>query len=80
MKQIEARNNLGAYTEALIADILDKREEMIINTAMTALRGGRSIDPMMAVQLWISLSEARLLRASLIGRTVQENVLHSQKG
>lgn len=66
------RNLLGEYAEALIADVLDKREAAIINTVLAKLNGGHPIEPQFAIQKWIELCEARKLRATLINRTRQE--------
>ncbi len=66
-------NVLGAHTEALIADVLDKREEGIINSVWSILQSGKTLDPQFAIQQWIALAEARTLRRRLVARTTQEN-------
>jgi len=66
------RNLLGAHAEALIADVLDKCEEAIINGVWAQVRSGKVLEPQFAIQQWIALAEARTLRATLINRAKQE--------
>ena len=67
------RNLLGEHTEALLADVLDKREEALINTVIAKLVGGHTLEPQFAIQAWVSLYEQRALRRTLIQRTKTEN-------
>lgn len=64
------RPQLGAYAEALIADVLEKREEAIINAARLKLP---ALDPQLALTFWVQLDEVRKLRSTLIKRTETEN-------
>ncbi len=64
------RPQLGAHAEALIADVLDRREEAIISSVRAKLP---SLDPQLALAAWIQLDEARKLRKTLIARTELEN-------
>lgn len=64
------RPQLGAYAEALIADVMDKREEGIINSARSKLP---ALDPQLALTFWVQLDEARKLRSLLIKRAETEN-------
>lgn len=63
------RPQLGAHAEALIADVLDKREDAIINAVRAKLP---NLDPQLALAAWIQLDEARKLRKSLISRAELE--------
>lgn len=63
------RPQLGAHAEALIADVLDKREDAIINSVRAKLP---NLDPQLALAAWIQLDEARKLRKSLISRAELE--------
>lgn len=67
------RNLLGAHTEALIADVLDTREEGIIKVMTAKLQSGEVLEPQFAIQQWIAIAEARMLRTRLVQRTNQEN-------
>lgn len=67
------RNALGQHAEALIADVLDKREEAIITSVQGALAAGK-LTADLALQKWIELVEARKLRSALIRRSQLENV------
>jgi len=64
------RPQLGAYAEALIADIMDEREEAIINAVRAKLP---NVDPQAALVAWVQLDEARKLRNTLIKRAETEN-------
>jgi hypothetical protein len=64
------RPQLGAHAEALIADVLDNREEAIINGVRAKLP---NLDPQLALVAWVQLDEARKLRKSLITRAELEN-------
>lgn len=66
------RNALGQHAEALIADVLDKREQAIIASVMASLTEGK-LDPQSAMQKWIELIEARRLRQALLRRSRIEN-------
>lgn len=72
------RNTLGAHAEALIADVLDKREQAIINSVWGKVRSGETLDPQFAIQQWLALAEARTLRATLLSRSRQETARVSQ--
>lgn len=63
------RPQLGTYAEALIADVLEKREEAIINAARLKLP---ALDPQLALTFWVQLDEARKLRSLLIKRAETE--------
>ena len=60
------RPQLGAHAEALIADVLDRREQAIIAGVISQLP---KLDPQAALAAWITLAEARKLRNSLIKRS-----------
>lgn len=65
------RNQLGAHAEALIADVLDKREQALIASVLAQLATG-VLEPQLAVQKWIELAEGRRLRQTLIRRSKVE--------
>lgn len=66
-------NALGEHVERLIADVLDKRENAIINTVSHILASGKPLEPQVAIQKWIELFEARKLRSTLVQRSKLEN-------
>lgn len=66
------RPQLGEHAEALIADVLDRREQTIINGVIAKLASG-TLDPQLAVQSWMAVAEMRSLRRSLINRAALEN-------
>lgn len=72
------RPQLGAHAEALIADVLDKREDTIINSVVSKLAGGHVLEPQFAISQWIALAEARKLRNSLIKRSEIESARLAQ--
>jgi hypothetical protein len=74
---VELRPQLGAHAEALIADVLDKREEAIILGVITKLSSG-PLDPQLALQAWIAIAEARSVRRQLIKRAELENARHAK--
>lgn len=63
------RNLLGQHSAELIADALKAREETIIKTTCGQLAAGGILDPQQAVQAWISVAEARKLKAALLQRS-----------
>ena len=65
------RNTLGGHTEALIADVLDAREQSVIKATLVKLGSG-TLDPTYAVQQWIVIAEGRKLRSSLLKRSQVE--------
>lgn len=67
------RPQLGEHAERLIADVLDKREEAIINGIRMKLP---TVTPQDALTAWVQLDEARKLRASLIKRADIEKARH----
>ncbi|HEX5419254.1 MAG TPA: hypothetical protein VFY39_04575 [Gammaproteobacteria bacterium] len=67
------RNQLGEHAEALIADVLDKREKAVVNAVLARLNSGEALDPQFAVQQWLALAEQRRLRTALINRSRVEN-------
>ena len=66
------RNTLGAYTEALIADVLTAREESLVKATIATMATG-TLEPAYAVQQWVAISEVRKLRATLLNRSKVEN-------
>ena len=66
------RNTLGAYTEALIADVLTAREESLVKATIATMVTG-TLEPAYAVQQWVAISEVRKLRATLLNRSKIEN-------
>lgn len=66
------RNTLGAYTEALIADVLTAREESLVKATIATMAVGM-LDPAYAVQQWVAIAEVRKLRATLLNRSKVEN-------
>lgn len=70
------RPQLGAHAEALIADVLDKRENAIINGVLSKLP---NVEPQDALAAWIALSESRKLRHTLIKRALVENARQPQQ-
>lgn len=67
------RNTLGEHAEALLSDVLDKREQAIINSVWSLVRSGKTLDPQFALQQWLALSELRTLRSTLVNRSKLEN-------
>jgi hypothetical protein len=66
-------NLLGSRAEEMIGDVLNKREESIINSVCASLISGKTLDAQFAIQQWLAIAEARTLRRSLVNRTKQEN-------
>lgn len=69
------RPQLGAHAEALIADVLDKRESAIINGVLSKLP---NVEPQDALAAWLALGESRKLRSTLIKRAQVENSRQAQ--
>lgn len=79
MKEEPLRPQLGEHAEALIGDVLDKREQSIIHDVLDRLAQPEPLDPQYAVQQWQAVAEARRLRSTLLARSRRERArLHSQ--
>ena len=70
------RPQLGVHAEALIADVLDKRESAIINGVLAKLP---NLESQHAIQAWVAIAEARKLRNLLIKRADIETARHGQQ-
>lgn len=78
MSQAEPlRPQLGAHAEALIADVLQKREDAIMAGALVKV-SSQSLDPATALQVLIAVNEIRVLRRTLIKRAETENARRAQ--
>lgn len=73
------RPQLGEHAESLIADVLDRREEAIINSVHAKLAGGGTLDGQYAIQQWLAIYEQRTLRRTLIQRARAEKSRVAEK-
>lgn len=64
------RPQLGAHAEALIADVLQKREDALMAGALAKLP---ALDPALALNVLIAVNEIRVLRRTLIKRSEIES-------
>ncbi len=71
------RDALGFHTEALIADVLDKREESVITATVAKLTSGE-LSQTFALQQWIAIAEGRRLRSALVRRAKAHNTQQPQ--